>query len=123
MFSKLMNMPSIYENYRSQPNAPLPNEEAALVQDFLNSLYVNGKKLFSPPVDQTNYRERLTDAMARISVDMVDFHSTKVPYIQHTDGHCSAIFRYPPPNPPQFPKNLPGTNSYLNALIPPGTRR
>ena len=104
MFSKLMNMPSIYENYRSQPNAPLPNEEAALVQDFLNSLYVNGKKLFSPPVDQTNYRERLTDAMARISVDMVDFHSTKVPYIQHTDGHCSAIFPVSTPQSTTIPQ-------------------
>lgn len=96
LFSKLMNRPSVYENYRRQPNAPLPDEEAALVQGFLNSLYVNGKKLFSPPVDQTNYRSRLTDAMARISVDMVDFKSTSVPYLQDSDRRCSAIFPVSP---------------------------
>ncbi|MDO4295564.1 MAG: hypothetical protein Q4D90_05325 [bacterium] len=65
-------------------------KQQPLIQ-FLESLRVNGKRMFETPTTAENYYERVENAFDQIAEGVTKPEATKVPYIQQPDGTCEAI--------------------------------
>lgn len=95
LFTELMELPAAASDFES-----MSEEQFEPYKRALDSLRVNGEPMkFGPegseareePTTRENFRERMTEAVNKISEAMVKTDSILVPYVQKEDGKCEAI--------------------------------